>query len=200
MRIVHYFSPMSGYSYLGIGALQDLARRRGAQVEHRPVDIMKVFAAAGATPPARQSESRLAWRRADMARWAGRRGLQVNLRPRFWPVNADLAACAILAAQEAGADADALAQAILSAVWAHDLDIAQESVIAALARPCGLDDAALLRAAQTPHIRALYDSCTQAAIDAGVFGAPTYFVGETMFFGQDRLDFLEEELTHAMIA
>jgi len=200
LRIVHYFSPMSGYSYLGIGALQDLARRRGAQVEHRPVDIMQVFAAAGATPPARQSDSRRAWRRADMARWASRRGLPVNLQPRFWPVNADLAACAILAAQEAGWDADALAQAILAAVWARDLDIAQESVIAALARACGLDDAELLRAARTPQTWALYESGTQAAIDAGVFGAPTYVVGESMFFGQDRLDFLEEELTHAMLA
>lgn len=195
---------MSGYSYLGVGALHELARRRGATVEHRPVDVMKVFAAAGATPPARQSPARRAWRQADMARWAARRGLPVNLKPRFWPVDADLAACAILAAQsdkhDAAQDADALAQAILAAVWARDLNIADPDVIGALARECGLDADGLLARARSDATRALYEACTQQAIEAGVFGAPTYFIDGEMFFGQDRLDFLEERLSEALTA
>ncbi|MFZ9502436.1 MAG: 2-hydroxychromene-2-carboxylate isomerase [Beijerinckiaceae bacterium] len=200
MLILHYFSPMSGYSYLGVGALDDLARRRGATVEHRPMDVMKVFAVAGATPPARQSPARLAWRQADMARWAARRGLPVNLKPRFWPVDADLAACAILAAQDAAQDADALAQAILAAVWARDLNIADPDVIGALARECGLDADGLLARARSEATRARYDACTQQAIEAGVFGAPTYVIDGDMFFGQDRLDFVEERLSEALTA
>jgi 2-hydroxychromene-2-carboxylate isomerase len=195
LRILHYFSPMSGYSYLGVGALLDLAQRMGAQVEHRPMDVMKVFAASQTLPPARQPEPRMAWRRTDMARWAARRGLPLTLRPRFWPVDADLASRAILAAQEAGEDAGALAQAILSATWARDLDIADPQVISALARECGLNEIALLRAARSEEAGARLDACTQAAVGAGVFGAPTYFIGDSMFFGQDRLDFLEAELS-----
>ena len=73
MRVVHYFSPMSGYAYLGFGALCELADRRRASVEHKPIDVMRLFAAVDAIPPAKQSPARLNWRQTDMARWATRR-------------------------------------------------------------------------------------------------------------------------------
>lgn len=200
MRVVHYFSPMSGYAYLGFGALGALADRRRASIEHKPVDIMKVFAAVDAIASARQSPARLAHRRADMARWARRRGLQANLQPRFWPVDATLASCAIIAAQENGFGATALTASILSAVWARDLDIARPDVIGALARENGLDGGEILDLAQSPAIFARYLANTQEAIAAGVIGSPTYRVGDELYFGQDRLDFVEEALAEALAA
>lgn len=197
MRVVHYFSPMSGYAYLGVGALSALAQKRRASIDHKPVDIMKVFAAVDTVAPAKQSPARLAHRRADMSRWGRRRGLPVQLQPRHWPVDATLAACAIIAA---GPAAGALAASVLSAVWARDLDIAQADVIGALARENGLDSERILAAATSADVAARYAANTREAIEAGVIGSPNYRVGDELFFGQDRLDFVDEALAEAMVA
>jgi 2-hydroxychromene-2-carboxylate isomerase len=200
MRVVHYFSPMSGYAYLGFGALGALADRRRASVDHKPIDVMKLFAAVDAVPPAKQSPARLSHRRIDMARWANRRGLVVQLQPRFWPVDATLASCAIIAAQQTGFGATALAGSILSAVWARDLDISRTDVIAALARENGLDASEILDVAKSPATLARYEANTLEAIGAGVIGSPTYRLDDELYFGQDRLDFVDEALAKAMAA
>lgn len=195
MRLIHYFSPMSGYAYLGFGALCEIAARRGVSIEHRPVDIQRVFAAIETVAPARQSPARVAWRRIDMARWADRRGLPLSAQPRFWPIDAGLASRAIIATQMTGVGDAALSEALLAAVWARDLDISEPDVVRMLARECGLDGDAILDAARGEEARARLDANTQAAITAGVIGSPTVFAGDAMFFGQDRLDFLDRALT-----
>ncbi len=200
MRIIHYFSPMSGYAYLGFGELSAIGERHGVRIEHRPVDIQRVFAASETTAPAKQSPARMAWRRADMLRWADRRKLPLNVTPRHWPVDASLAARAIIAAGQTGFGETALAEAILAAIWARNLDIANRDVIAALARECGLDHAAILADADKAKASDRYAQNTQDAIAAGVFGSPSMIVGSTLYFGQDRLDFLEQALETPIIA
>ena len=193
MRIVHYFSPMSGYAYLGFGELCAVAKRHGASVEHRPVDIARVFAASETTAPAKQSPARLAWRRTDMARWALRRNLPLNVAPRRWPVDATLSARAIIAATARGFEVEAFIAEILASVWARDEDIADPETIASLATTCGVD-MDIVAAAAAEDVGAAYELYTNEAIAAGVIGSPTVFVEDAMFFGQDRFDFLEHEL------
>lgn len=200
MRVVHYFSPMSGYAYLGFGALRAMAERRRASLVHKPIDVVALFAAIETIAPAKQSPARLAWRRTDMARWAARRELPVNLQPRHWPINATLASCAIIAAQTEGSGAEALAESLLAAVWARDLDISSAEVVADAARGCGLDAVRLLALAAAPETLAAYRANTAEAIALGVIGSPTYEVGGEMFFGQDRLEFVDEAMAEAMAA
>jgi len=200
VRVIHYFSPMSGFAYLGFAELCAVAKRHGAEMDHRPVDIARVFAAVETIAPARLAPARLAWRRTDMARWAQRRALPLNVIPKHWPVDATLASCAIIAAQTLCADAAPFINDILSAVWARDEDIANEDTIAALAQACGLDAAQLLADARSDAVRAAYDANTQSAITHGVIGSPTMRIGEENFFGQDRLDFVEAELARINLA
>ena len=200
MRVIHYFSPMSGFAYLGFAELCAMAKRHGAELDHRPVDIARVFAAVDTTAPARQSPARLAWRRTDMMRWAQRRALPLNAMPKHWPVDATLASCAIISAQSLCADTAPFINAILSAVWARDEDIANEQTIAALAQACELDAAQVLADARSDAVRAAYDANTQAAISHGVIGSPTLRIGAENFFGQDRLDFVEAELARINLA
>lgn len=200
MRVIHYFSPMSGFAYLGFAELCAIAKRHGAEVDHRPVDIARVFAAIDTIAPARQAPARLAWRRTDMMRWAQRRALPLNAIPKHWPVDATLASCAVIAAQTLCADAAPFINQILSAVWARDEDIANEDTIAALAQACGLDAVQVLAGARSDTVRAAYDANTQDAIAQGVIGSPTMRVGEENFFGQDRLDFVEAELARINLA
>ena len=200
MRVIHYFSPMSGFAYLDFAELCAVAKRHGAEMDHRPVDIARVFAAVETIAPARQAPARLAWRRTDMARWAQRRALPLNVIPKHWPVDATLASCAMIAAQCLCADAAPFINAILSAVWARDEDIASENTIAAHAQACGLDAAQVLADARSDAVRAAYDANTQDAIAHGVIGSPTVRIGEENFFGQDRLDFVEAELARINLA
>ena len=200
MRVIHYFSPMSGFAYLGFAELCAMAKRHGAEVDHRPVDIARVFAAIDTIAPARQAPARLAWRRTDMMRWAQRRALPLNVIPKHWPVDATLASCAIIAAQSLCTDAAPFINEILSAVWARDEDIANEDTIAALAQACGLDAAQVMAAARSDAVRAAYDAKTQDAITQGVIGSPTMRIGDVNFFGQDRLDFVEAELARINLA
>jgi hypothetical protein len=194
VRITHFFTPLSGFAYLGMGALCALAQRHGVQVAHRPVNIGKVFAAVETTPPPAQSAARLRWRRADMTRWARRRDLPLRDRPKHWPVNADSASCMIIAAQQMGHDGTALASSLLSAVWARDLDISSPQVLVQLSEELGLMGDELMQRAATGDVRQAYEANTADAVAAGVIGSPTYLFGEEFFFGQDRLDFLEEAL------
>lgn len=199
-RIDYFFTPISGFAYLGHAALMRLAAEHGAQVVLRPTDMLAVFAALGITPPPRQAAARLRYRQADMRRWAACRRLALVTEPRFWPADATLASLAIIAAQASGGDAGGLAGALLEAVWARDLDIAAPETVGRLARACGCEPAALLAQARSARSEAAYAANTAEAIERGVPGSPTFLLGEEMFFGQDRLSFLGQALADAPAA
>lgn len=196
LEIEHFFAPVSGYAYLGHEALLGLARDMGARVRQRPVDIGAVFSAGGTTPPAKQSDARRAWRTLDMRRWARRRGLPLNDKPRFWPTDGGPASRAIVALEGSGGPVDAFVSAVLAAVWARDLDIAAPETIELLLRECGADVSATLARAESAQAQETYEANTRDAIAAGAFGSPFYRVGDEVFFGQDRLDFVRSALAN----
>lgn len=200
LGIEHFFATVSGYAYLGHAALLLTARKNGAIVRQRPVDIARVFAADGSTPPVRQSDARRAWRRRDMRLWATQRALPLNEQPKHWPTDGELAARAIIALDMARGPVDAFVGAVLGAVWARDLDIADRDVLAGLLTEAGVDAKATLLRADSDEAAASYESNTQDAIAAGVFGSPTYRIGDELFFGQDRLEFVQAALERAASA
>jgi 2-hydroxychromene-2-carboxylate isomerase len=195
--IDYYFAPISGYAYLGHRPLMALAARCGARVRFRPVEIARVFAAADTTPPFAQNPVRRSYRVEDQARLAARQGLEMSPQPAHWPTPPGLACRAILAAGALGQDQDAASFACLRGVWAEDRDIADPVQLTAALDAAGLDGTAILDRAASPDIADQADACTKAAIDEGVFGSPTFVLDRTRYWGQDRLDFLEEALIAA---
>lgn len=189
--IDYYFAPMSGYAYLGHARFTALADAAGAEVRYHPLDMAQVFAAAGSFPPAKYPEVRQIHRKADMGRWAERFGLPINTTPAFWPVPMGLACRVIAAAGEAQAE---VAEAILAAVWAHDLNISDPHDLQAAFAKHDLDGDSILKAASLPEAEARAASITAKAIELGIFGSPTYVYAGAWYFGQDRLDFLEAAL------
>jgi 2-hydroxychromene-2-carboxylate isomerase len=164
-----------------------LAAETGVRVRFRPVEIGKVFAASGTTPPAAQSDVRKSYRMQDQARLAAAQGLAMRATPAHWPTAPGLACRAILAAGVLGLDQGAAAFACLRAVWAEDRDIADPDQLGAALDDEGLPGAQVLSEAARPEIARAADECTAAAIAAGVFGSPTYVLGTERFWGQDRL-------------
>jgi 2-hydroxychromene-2-carboxylate isomerase len=194
MTIDYYFAPMSGYAYLGHARLLNIAAQAGAQVVYHPLDMAKVFEAAGSFPPAKYPAVRQHHRKADMVRWAQKLSLPINPTPKFWPTQMPLACRVIVAAKHLGLDQGAVTQAILLAVWTHDLDISDASDISTALRRQGMEPDPILAAALRPDIITEATSNTRDAIELGIFGSPTYVIGEDWFFGQDRLEFLKDRL------
>lgn len=193
-RIDYYFSVLSPFSYLAGLGLEEVAARRGATIAYRPMDIMTVFAETGGVPVPQRHPSRIAYRSQELRRISARRGLAFNLQPAHWPTNPVPASLAVIAVAEAGGDAGALAHAFLRAVWAEERDIGDLAVVEAILDENGHHAAALAPAIITAAAEATYHANTEAAISAGVFGAPFYVVDGEVFWGQDRLDYLDDHL------
>jgi len=193
----YYFAPQSPWAYLGHQRLADIARRTGANIRVMPMDLGgKVFPISGGLPLGQRAPQRQAYRLVELQRFSEHLGAPLHLKPKYFPVGGDDAARLIIAADMAqGADAAmTVAGAVLSACWAQERNIADENVLTELLAEQGLP-AALLEKSHSQAVQERYDACTQAAIDAGVFGAPSYVIDGEIFWGQDRLDFVERALT-----
>jgi 2-hydroxychromene-2-carboxylate isomerase len=194
-RIDYYFAPQSPWTYLGHQRLVELAARHGAELRVMPVDLGGVFPVSGGLPLAKRAPQRQAYRLVELQRFSAWLGLPLHTQPRFFPVAGDAAARLIIAVdqQDGSTAAAGVAGAVFRAVWAEERDIADPAVLAALLAEQGLP-VQRLDEAQDPGVQARYEANTQQAIDAGVFGAPSYVVDGEIFWGQDRLDFLERRL------
>ena len=189
-----YFTVLSSYTYLAAPRIADMAARTGASFLFKPMDIMQVFVASGTTPPAKQPDVRRAYRTADLARVAKAHAMPINLKPAFWPAPQNLASGLIIAAQDSGNDPMALTQAILKAVWAEEKNIADEATLVDIAGSCGFEGGDLLAQAKTDAVQAVFDANTAEAIEKGVFGSPSFIVEGELFWGQDRLNYVEAAL------
>ena len=181
----YYYSLVSPWTYLGGPRLDEIVHSTGAVVDCKPVDFSKVFPASGGLPLAKRAPQRQAYRLVELQRWRDFLGMELNLQPSHFPVPEDLAARMVIAAKRAGADALKLSNAILRAVWAEERNIADPGTLRATAGENGLDGDA---------VREEYAANTAEAIGRGVFGAPSYIYQGELFWGQDRLDFLERAL------
>ena len=164
-----------------------------------PVDLGgQVFPVSGGLPLGQRAPQRQAYRLTELARWRDWLGLPLNIKPQHFPVPGDDAARLIIAVDRADGTAAAmrLTGALLSAVWAQERDIANPETRAALLAECGLQ-ALRVYEARSDEVQATYEGYTQQAIAAGVFGAPSYVVQGEIFWGQDRLDFLQRRLERA---
>jgi len=191
----YYFSTQSPWTYLGHARFAQIAAAANAQVRVKPIDLGQVFPLTGGLPLAKRAPARQAYRLADMARYAKHLALPMNIEPKYFPVPGDASACLVIAADLAHGTAAGmkLASAVLAALWAQQRDISDAATLAALLAECGLP-AALADAASAADVRQRYASYTQEALAAGVFGAPSYVVDGELFWGQDRLDFVERAL------
>ncbi|MBQ0919694.1 2-hydroxychromene-2-carboxylate isomerase [Hydrogenophaga aromaticivorans] len=192
----YYFAPQSPWMYLGHERFADLLQRTDTQVRVLPVDFGKVFPVSGGLPLPQRAPQRQAYRLVELRRFSEALGIPLNPQPRCFPVAGDPAGWLITAVAEQDGDAAAmrLTGAVGRAVWAQERDIADATVLAELLDECGLDPQRLAQS-QQDGAKALYAAHTAQAIDAGVFGAPSYVIDGEVFWGQDRLDFVERRLS-----
>ena len=191
----YYFTPQSPWTYLGHARFAALAESAGAAVRVRPVDFGAVFPVSGGLPLGKRAPQRQAYRLVELARVSQHLGLPLVQKPKFFPVSGDDAARLIIAVDlNDGVNAALkLSGAIFNAVWAQERNIADPKVLSAIAVECGLPSQRVEQS-QRQDVQERYEAFTQEAIDAQVFGAPTYAIDGELFWGQDRLHFVERAL------
>ena len=199
LAIDYYLAPQSPWTYLGHERFVRMATAAGATVRVLPIDLGgKIFPVSGGLPLGQRAPQRQAYRLVELARFRDSLHVPLNVKPKHFPVPGDDAARLIIAVDQADCAAAALrlAGAVLRAVWAQERDIASATTRAELLAESGLP-AQHAAGAQSPGVQALYERYTQQAIDAGVFGAPSYVLNGEIFWGQDRLDLLQWRLSQA---
>ena len=196
ITVDYYFAPQSPWAYLGHQRFWDMARAAKAEIAVLPIDLGgRVFPNSGGLPLAKRAPQRLAYRLLELRRFSEHLNAPLHLEPQYFPVAGDEAAKLILAvAMHDGAEAAmAISGAVLRAVWAEQRNIANESVLSALLAEQGLP-ARRLEDAHSQAANERYEAATAQALAAGVFGAPTYAIAGELFWGQDRLGFVERRL------
>ncbi len=196
LTVDYYFAPQSPWSYLGHLRFWDIARTAGATIRVLPVDLGgRVFPVSGGLPVGKRAPQRQAYRLVELKRFSEWLHAPLSPEPKYFPVDGDDAARLIIAVDmHDGTDAAmALADTLMRAVWVHDRNIADEAVLAAALVERELP-ASRLEASRSQTVDERYEADSRAAIDAGVFGAPSYVVDGEIFWGQDRLDFLQRRL------
>ena len=188
-----FFDVGSPTSYLAWTQLPAIAAQTGSAVVWRPMLLGGVFKATGnASPVTVPAKGR--WMFDDIARWARRYGVPLAFNPHF-PINTlTLMRMAAGLLQRQPADFERYGTAVFNALWQRQQNLGDPAVLATVLRDAGFDPEALLALAADPAVKAALVATTEEAVARGVFGAPTFFVGEQMFFGQDRLDFVREAL------
>lgn len=190
-----YISLNSPWTYLGSKRLIDIAAARKATVNVRPVNVAELFPKTGSLPLPKRSPERKAYRMMELTRWRDHLGIPIKLEPAFFPADEIRGVGLLFAAREIGADALRLSSEIGNAVWERDEDMSQDAVLDDACERAGCDVNELRGTAAEMDVTALYAASTREAIAAGVFGVPMYKIDDELFWGQDRLDFVERALS-----
>ena len=187
-----YFDFGSPTAYLAYRRLRQLAQAYGLTIEYRPILLGGVFKATGNTSPVAIPAKGEYMLKHDLPRFARRYGVPLNFNPHF-PINTLNLMRGAIAAMRLGCF-DAYADAVYDAIWVGEKNMGDPDVVADTLTAAGLDADALLGLSQEPEVKSELVKATEEAVARGVFGAPTLFMDGEMYFGQDRLDFIEEAL------
>lgn len=192
-QVEFWFDFGSPYSYLACRALPAMAARHGAQIAWRPMLLGGVFQATGNRSPI-DNPAKRAFLNKDLPRWARRYNAPFLLNPHF-PINT-LALMRGAAGLQQRSESDFLryTDAMMAAMWEQGCNLAQPEALTSVLQRAGFDPGEFHAMVNDPQVKARLKALTDEAVARGVFGAPTFFVGGEMYWGQDQLGFVEEAL------
>lgn len=196
LHVDYYASLNSPWTHLGAARIEAMCATNGASLRIWPVDFGAIFPASGGLPLPKRAPQRQAYRMQELARWRDFLGIPITLQPKHFPTPETLSSGCVIALRETMGDAPAiaLAHAVLKALWEQELNPADPAILAGLIKACGLDPEAVMALGAEPRWQERRMADTQAALERGVFGAPSYVIGDEIFWGQDRLDFVARRL------
>ena len=191
IQIEFYFDFVSPYSYLAATQLPALTERTGAEIVFRPFRLLDLMKIVGNRPTTMECQNKGNYAGADIARWAARYKVPFQRNPHRRNFDYATLGRGALVAIDQGRGASYV-NLIFRVLFAGEQDLGDTAVFASLLEQAGFDGAGLLRAAVGAEQIARLEQQTADAAQRGVFGSPSFFVGDQLFFGNDRLDFVTE--------
>jgi carboxymethylenebutenolidase len=196
LHIDYYASLNSPWTHLGAARIEAMAMANNASLRIYPVDFGAIFAQSGGLPLPKRAPQRQAYRLMELPRWRDHLGIPIHVEPKFFPASEALTAGCVIAVRETLGDLPAikLAHRVLKALWQEEKNPADPATLAELIADVGLDADPVLKLGAEPRWAEQRVADTQAALDRGVFGAPSYVIDGEIFWGQDRLGFVQRRL------
>jgi len=195
MKIEYFYSVVSPFAYLGSLKFQEIAKKYSAEIIEKPCDLVGgIFPKTGGIPVSQRSPERQKYRLVELKRWSDFLKIKMNIQPKYFPPkDPHLPAKFTIAANQLGVKI-LFGQELLTQLWSEEKDIADKKNIEEASKKFKLDFKALNDLANSEKVSKIYKENTEEAISKNVFGAPTYVFNGELFWGQDRLEFLEISL------
>jgi len=195
MKIEYYYGMPSPFAYLGSAKLQSIAEKYNAEIIEKPCDLVGgIFTKTGGLPVPLRSPQRQKYRLDELKRWSEFLNIKINLKPKFFPPkDPHLSSKYTIAANLLGVKI-VFGHELLKNIWSEEKDISDEKNIETVSNFFKLNFKELSDLAKSNKVSKIYQDNTEEAVIKNVFGAPTYIYNDELFWGQDRLDFLERAL------
>ena len=198
MKVDYYFSIASPFSYLAVERFSSLIKKYNLEVDEKPFDLVDtVFSNTGGLPVPKRHPSRQRYRLIEIDRIAKKFNVPINRQPKFFPPSdPHLPAKFVIAACNQG-DKLNFSSTCLEYLWSLEKDISDIKVLEEICEKLNFKFEEIKNSALSEEIDEKYKKNSKDAIDQNVFGAPTYVFKNEIFWGQDRLDYLEEAIKNA---
>jgi len=193
--IDYYHFLISPWSYLAINRFNQLVASHDVKVNYKPIAVMPTFDKMGGVPPGKRHPSRQRFRMDELKRWSAFLDVPMNFQPAYFPADCSMASRMVIAASDQGLNAGALSDAVLTAVWNEEKNVADNDTLVEISNDCNLNGDGLLAKASEDEYGERFVELTNEAHQRDVFGSPTYVVDGENFWGQDRLEFLDRFLS-----
>jgi 2-hydroxychromene-2-carboxylate isomerase len=196
LHIDYYASLNSPWTHLGAARIEAMAMAHDATLRIYPVDFGAIFSQSGGLPLPQRSPQRRFYRMQELARWRDHLGIPIHPEPKFFPSSEALTSGCVIALRETVGDQPAikLAHRVLKAVWQEEKNPADPATLASFITELGLDADQVMKLGAETRWAERRVADTKWALERNVFGAPSYVIGDEIFWGQDRLEFVQRRL------
>ena len=198
MKIEYFYSLASPFTYLGSEKFQLIAKKYNVEIVEKPCDLVGgIFSKTGGIPVPQRSPQRQKYRLDELKRWSEFLNIKINIKPKFFPpTDPHIPAKYTVAANLLGVKVF-FGHELLKKLWIEEQDISDEKNIEEVSNFFKLKFIDLSNLAKSEKVSKIYQENTEEAVANNVFGSPTYIYKDEIFWGQDRLDFLERALTNS---
>ena len=198
MKIEYFYGIPSPFAYLGSARFQSIVKKFNVEVIEKPCDLVGgIFAKTGGLPVPQRSSQRQKYRLDELKRWSQFLNIKMNLKPKFFPPkDPHISGKYTIAANILGVKL-VFGHELLKQIWSEERDISDEKNIEAVSNLLNLNFKELSNLAKSEKVSKIYLDNTEDAIAKNVFGSPTYVYNDELFWGQDRLNFLERALINS---
>ena len=195
IKVDYFMSHGSPWTFLGHNRLNKIVKKFNVQLNMYPVNYGEIFPISGGLPVSKRPLQRQKIRLQELRRWAEFLNIDLIPEPKFFPSKSLLPSLLIIAAKIKKTNKDfELASSIMNALWVKELNIDEENTLKNIIDNLELDSEDLLSFAKSQECESIFKEYTKIAIEKNVFGAPTFIIDDQIYWGQDRLDFIERHL------